>query len=82
MQAVGMRPIVCMGRTTNWRAIRTAQYRIVIDGMRVTTEETMDVVEMVLGGLVNKGDCQLAQSGRWTCNGTDGKDGQFIRAKQ
>jgi acetylglutamate kinase len=71
MQAVGMRPIVVHGIESKF-----------IDGMRVTTEETMDVVEMVLGGLVNKEIVNLLNLAGGRAMGLTGKDGQFIRAKQ
>ena len=56
MQAVGMRPIVVHGGGPQIGDLleRLNIESKFIDGMRVTTEETMDVVEMVLGGLVNK----------------------------
>jgi len=53
-----------------------------VDGMRVTTEETMDVVEMVLGGLVNKDIVSLLNQAGGRAMGLTGKDGQFIRASQ
>ena len=53
-----------------------------IDGMRVTDTETMDVVEMVLGGLVNKDIVNLINQVGGRAVGLTGKDGQFIRAKQ
>ena len=53
-----------------------------IGGMRVTDSETMDVVEMVLGGLVNKQivNCINQQGGRAV--GLTGKDGELIHAKK
>jgi len=51
-----------------------------VNGMRVTTTETMDVVEMVLGGLVNKEIVNLINQHGGKALGLTGKDGQFIRA--
>ncbi|MFY0663729.1 MAG: acetylglutamate kinase [Natronospirillum sp.] len=51
-----------------------------VDGMRVTTGETMDVVEMVLGGLVNKQIVNLINQNGGRAVGVTGKDGQTIRA--
>ena len=56
MQAVGMRPIVVHGGGPQIGELleRLNIETKFIDGMRVTNEETMDIVEMVLGGQVNK----------------------------
>ncbi|SEL37479.1 acetylglutamate kinase [Halomonas daqiaonensis] len=53
-----------------------------INGMRVTDAETMDVVEMVLGGLVNKGIVNLINQCGGKAIGLTGKDGAQIRARQ
>lgn len=53
-----------------------------INGMRVTTSETMDVVEMVLGGLVNKEIVSLINQAGGRAFGITGKDAHCIRAKQ
>ncbi len=51
-----------------------------VDGMRVTDSETMDIVEMVLGGLVNKDIVNLINRNGGKAIGLTGKDGQFIKA--
>jgi len=51
-------------------------------GMRVTTSETMDVVEMVLGGLVNKEIVNLINQAGGEAFGITGKDGHTIQARQ
>jgi acetylglutamate kinase len=53
-----------------------------IQGMRVTDRETMDVVEMVLGGLVNKEIVSLINHHGGKAVGLTGKDGRFIRARK
>jgi len=53
-----------------------------VNGMRVTDAETMDVVEMVLGGLVNKGIVNLINQSGGKAIGLTGKDGSQIRARQ
>jgi len=53
-----------------------------INGMRVTDSETMDVVEMVLGGLVNKNIVNLINHNGGRAVGLTGKDGGLIRAKK
>jgi acetylglutamate kinase len=53
-----------------------------IQGMRVTDAETMEVVEMVLGGQVNKEVVELINHAGGKAVGLTGKDGNFIRAKK
>jgi acetylglutamate kinase len=53
-----------------------------IDGMRVTDAETMDVVEMVLGGLVNKQIVNLINQAGGRAIGLTGKDGNMILARK
>ena len=53
-----------------------------IQGMRVTDSETMDVVQMVLGGLVNKEIVSLINKHGGRAVGLTGKDGGLIRAKK
>ena len=53
-----------------------------VDGMRVTDSETMDVVEMVLGGLVNKQIVSLINQQGGTAIGLTGKDARLIRARK
>ncbi len=53
-----------------------------VNGMRVTTSQTMDVVEMVLGGLVNKDIVNLINQNGGVAMGLTGKDGKLIEAKK
>ena len=53
-----------------------------VNGMRVTTSQAMDVVEMVLGGLVNKDIVNLINQNGGQALGLTGKDGQLIKAKK
>ncbi|HCA35520.1 MAG TPA: acetylglutamate kinase [Gammaproteobacteria bacterium] len=53
-----------------------------IDGLRVTDSQTMDVVEMVLGGLVNKEIVNLLNKNQGKAVGVTGKDGNLIKAKK
>ena len=53
-----------------------------IDGMRVTDTETMDVVQMVLGGLVNKDIVSMINHAGGRAIGLTGKDGNLIRAEK
>jgi acetylglutamate kinase len=53
-----------------------------VQGMRVTDAETMDLVEMVLGGQVNKNIVNLINRHGGPAVGLTGKDGGFIRARK
>jgi len=53
-----------------------------VDGMRVTDTETMSVVEMVLGGLVNKEIVNLINQHGGKAVGLTGKDGGLIKARK
>lgn len=53
-----------------------------VQGQRVTDKETMDIVEMVLGGLVNKEIVSLINSHGGKAVGLSGKDGSLIKAKK
>jgi len=53
-----------------------------VDGMRVTDGKTMDVVEMVLGGAVNKEIVSLINHAGGKAIGITGKDGQLITARK
>jgi acetylglutamate kinase len=53
-----------------------------VGGMRVTDAETMDVVEMVLGGLVNQDIVSIINANGGRAVGITGKDGDLIRAEK
>ena len=53
-----------------------------IDGMRVTDSETMDIVQMVLGGLVNKQIVTMINQAGGRAIGLTGKDGNLVQAKK
>lgn len=82
MKLVGMNPVVVHGGGPQIGAlleklnIRTE----FVDGMRVTDGQTMDVVEMVLGGSVNKEIVSSINRNGGKAIGVTGKDGQMIRA--
>ena len=84
MKLVGINPIVVHGGGPQIgdllkRLNISTQF---IDGMRVTDSETMDVVEMVLGGQVNKEIVHLINIHGGKAIGLTGKDGDFIHAKK
>ncbi|NOS75654.1 MAG: acetylglutamate kinase [Methyloglobulus sp.] len=84
MKLVGLNPIVVHGGGPQIGQLLTKLGKTsdFVDGMRVTDSETMDVVEMVLGGLVNKEIVNLINRNGGKAVGLTGKDGDFIRAKK
>ncbi|GAA4093756.1 acetylglutamate kinase [Zhongshania borealis] len=84
MKLVGMNPIVVHGGGPQIGDLlkRLAIESHFVDGMRVTDTPTMDVVEMVLGGSVNKEIVSLLNRNGGKAIGLTGKDGQLIRAKK
>ena len=84
MKLVGMNPVVVHGGGPQIGSLleRIGKKSEFVDGLRVTDRETIDVVEMVLGGLVNKSIVALinAQGGRAV--GLSGKDGGMIQARK
>ena len=84
MKLVGINPIVVHGGGPQIGAV-LEQLSIeskFVDGLRVTDSKTMDVVEMVLGGLVNKEIVNLLNKHQGKAVGITGKDGKLIRAKK
>lgn len=84
MKAVGMRPVVVHGGGPQIGDLlsRLGKESKFIQGMRVTDTETMDVVQMVLGGLVNKQIVNLIHRNGGRAIGLTGSDGKLIRAKK
>ncbi len=84
LKLVGMDPVVVHGGGPQIDDVlkRVGKKGEYIQGMRVTDRETMDVVEMVLGGLVNKEIVNLINQHGGRAIGLTGKDGSFIRAKK
>jgi acetylglutamate kinase len=84
MNLVGIRPIVVHGGGPQIGDLltRIGKKSEFVDGMRVTDAETMDVVEMVLGGLVNKEIVNLINANGGRAIGLSGKDGPLIVARK
>ncbi|MGS2718317.1 acetylglutamate kinase [Eionea flava] len=84
MKLVGMNPVVVHGGGPQIGSLleKLNIQSNFIDGMRVTDSATMDVVEMVLGGSVNKQIVSLINSNGGQAIGISGKDGNLIRAKK
>lgn len=84
LKLVGLKPIIVHGGgpEINQMLNRLDIESRFIDGLRVTTQETMEVVEMVLAGKLNKQIVEMiAQQGGCPV-GLTGKDGKMIRAKK
>ena len=84
MKHVGINPVVVHGGGPQIGELlrRLGKESQFIDGLRVTDSETMDVVEMVLGGLVNKDIVNLLNRHGGRAVGLTGKDGDLIRARK
>jgi len=84
MKLVGMNPVVVHGGGPQIGQLlaRIGKQSEFVNGMRVTDSETMDVVEMVLGGLVNKEIVALINRHGGTAVGLTGKDGSLIHARK
>ena len=84
LKLVGMNPVVVHGggpqiETALSKHGKKGEF---VQGMRVTDAETMDIVEMVLGGQVNKEVVELVNQAGGKAVGLTGQDGGFIRAKK
>jgi acetylglutamate kinase len=84
MKHVGINPVVVHGGGPQIGSLleRLGKESRFIDGLRVTDSETMDVVEMVLGGQVNKEIVNLLNGHGGRAVGLTGKDGDLIRARK
>ena len=84
LKLVGMDPVVVHGGGPQIEQV-LKQFGIkseFVQGMRVTDAATMDVVEMVLGGAVNKDIVTLINQAGGKAVGLTGQDGAFIRARK
>jgi|TARA_B110000196_G_scaffold77480_1_gene66425 acetylglutamate kinase len=84
MKAVGINPIIVHGGGPQIGQLldRIGKESRFVAGMRVTDTETMDMVEMVLGGQVNKSIVSLINNHGGRAVGLTGKDGGMIRAEK
>ncbi len=84
MRLVGMKPVVVHGGGPQIGSLleRLNIETHFVDGLRVTDSATMDVVQMVLGGLVNKEIVSLINHNGGSACGLTGKDGDLIRARK
>ncbi len=84
LKLVGMNPVVVHGGgpQINAHLEKLGKKGEFINGMRVTDEETMDIVEMILGGQINKEIVQLINKNGGKAVGLTGQDSNFIHAKK
>jgi len=84
LKLVGFNPVVVHGGGPQIETMlsRVGKKGEFLQGMRVTDAETMEVVEMVLGGQVNKEIVSLINQAGGKAVGLTGKDSNFIRAKK
>jgi len=84
MKYVGLNPVVVHGGGPQIGDFlkRLSIESEFVDGMRVTDKQTMDVVEMVLVGMVNKQIVTLINGNGGSAVGLSGKDGQLITAEK
>ena len=84
LKSIGLRPVVVHGGGPQIGATleRMGKRSAFVDGLRVTDDETMEVVEMVLGGKVNRGIVDLIQQRGGRAVGLTGSDGGMIRVTQ
>src|SRR3954467_11307689 len=84
LKLVGMNPVIVHGGGPQIEQLlaKLGKKGEFVQGMRVTDRETMDVVEMVLGGQVNKEVVELINQAGGKAVGLTGQDGAFIRARK
>ncbi|NTU43180.1 MAG: acetylglutamate kinase, partial [Nitrospirales bacterium] len=81
---IGIRPVIIHGGGPKISATmkRMGKEPTFIQGQRVTDAETMEIVEMVLGGLINKEIAALMNNHGGKAVGLSGKDAGLIRARK
>jgi acetylglutamate kinase len=84
LKAVGINPVIVHGGGPQIGQLlaKIGKESEFINGMRVTDTETMDIVEMVLGGQVNKSIVNLINNHGGRAVGLTGKDGSLIFAEK
>lgn len=84
LKHIGVRPVIVHGGGPQIAETlaRIGKESTFVDGLRVTDDETMEVVEMVLGGRVNREIVELVQRGGGRAVGLTGNDGAMLRTRQ
>jgi len=83
MKYIGLNPVIVHGGGPQISDMmkRLGKEPRFVDGVRVTDKETMEIVEMVLGGVINKEIVELISRHGGRAVGVSGKDGRLITAK-
>jgi len=84
LKFIGLRPVIVHGGGPQIGATleRLGKASTFVDGLRVTDDDTMDVVEMVLGGKINREIVELVQQGGGRSVGLTGSDGGLLRVRR
>jgi len=84
LKYIGVRPVIVHGGGPQIGATldRLGKKSTFIDGLRVTDDDTMEVVEMVLGGKINREIVELIQQGGGRAVGLTGSDGGLLRVRR
>ncbi|HHW4314688.1 TPA: acetylglutamate kinase, partial [Neisseria gonorrhoeae] len=84
LKLVGIHPVIVHGGGPQINAMleKVGKKGEFVQGMRVTDKETMDIVEMVLGGHVNKEIVSMINTYGGHAVGVSGRDDHFIKAKK
>ncbi len=84
LKYIGLRPVIVHGGGPQIGATleRMGKESTFVDGLRVTDDETMEVVEMVLGGTVNREIVELLQRAGGRAVGLTGSDGGMLRVRR
>jgi acetylglutamate kinase len=84
MKLVGLKPVIIHGggKEISGMLDKVGKKTQFVNGLRVTDKETVEVVEMVLSGKVNKSIVQLIQNHDLNAVGISGKDGKTLKVKK
>ncbi|CAG0979709.1 acetylglutamate kinase [Gammaproteobacteria bacterium] len=84
LKYIGVRPVIVHGGGPQIDATleKIGKKSIFVDGRRVTDDETMEVVEMILGGTINQEIVGLVQQGGGRAIGLTGRDGGLLRVRR
>jgi len=84
LKHIGVRPVIVHGGGPQIKTIleRMGLESTFVDGLRVTDDETMEVVEMVLGGKINREIVELIHQGGGVAVGLTGSDGGLLRVRR
>jgi len=84
LKYIGVRPVIVHGGGPQIGATleKMGKKSVFVDGLRVTDDETMAVVEMILGGTINQEIVGLVQQGGGRAIGLTGRDGDLLRVRK